>query len=181
MFPSYPFLFFFPIQVLVVLLLKRFLNFRKRLPPYWFSVCFPTHYTHRELFPFKDRVPSHLSSSVVYKFTCSSCKTTYYGKKHHAILLFAAESIEGLIKRVRQSKAFRHPLETMLETLAIAPLAKIFVFQTMWVMKSIYLFTRAYLLLEIVPPSNSRILQYPYAFFNPLRLLVFSLSFAVSM
>ena len=42
--------------------------------------------------------------------------------KHHAILLFAAGTILELIERVRQSKAFRHSLKTVLTALAIAPL-----------------------------------------------------------
>ena len=40
--------------------------------------------------------------------------------KHHVILLIAAESIYGLTKRVRQSKAVCRPLGIMLVALAIA-------------------------------------------------------------
>ncbi len=38
--------------------------------------------THRlsDLFPFKDRLPAALKSSVVYKFQCGGCKSIYYGK-----------------------------------------------------------------------------------------------------
>ena len=47
--------------------------------------------------------------------------------KRPAILLFAAESIWGLIKRGRYSKLLRHPLDTMLVAVAIAQLSNIFV------------------------------------------------------
>ena len=35
---------------------------------------------HCKFFPFKDRTLNHVHSSVGYKYTCSSCNITYYGK-----------------------------------------------------------------------------------------------------
>ena len=32
------------------------------------------------MFRFKDRIPSYLSSGIVYKFTCGRCKSTYIGE-----------------------------------------------------------------------------------------------------
>ena len=34
----------------------------------------------RNLFTFKDRIPSYLSSGIVYKYTCSRCNSTYIGE-----------------------------------------------------------------------------------------------------
>ena len=45
-----------------------------------FQVVFQSAKHIENFFPFKDRVPAHICSSVVYKFTCSSCQATYYGK-----------------------------------------------------------------------------------------------------
>ena len=38
-------------------------------------------------FKFKDSIPSHIRSLVVYKFKCSSCNATYIGKteRHHKV------------------------------------------------------------------------------------------------
>ena len=39
----------------------------------------------RSLFSFKDKIPSYISSGVVYKFTCGSCNASYIGKtKRHS-------------------------------------------------------------------------------------------------
>ena len=45
-----------------------------------FKIVFGANKPIGHLFPFKDRVPSHVCSSVVYKFMCSSCQATFYGK-----------------------------------------------------------------------------------------------------
>ena len=34
----------------------------------------------RNLFAFKDKIPSYISSGIVYKFTCASCKAVYIGE-----------------------------------------------------------------------------------------------------
>ena len=44
-------------------------------------------------FPFKDRVPSHVCSSVVYKFTCSSCQATNYGKTSRHFIVRCREHL----------------------------------------------------------------------------------------
>ena len=40
-----------------------------------------------DFFKFKDSIPSHIRSLVVYKFSCSSCNATYIGKteRHHKV------------------------------------------------------------------------------------------------
>ena len=50
------------------------------------------------LFPLKDRVPSHVCSSVVYKFTCSSCQATYYGKTSRHFIVRCREHLGINIK-----------------------------------------------------------------------------------
>ena len=45
------------------------------------------------LFPFKDRLPSGLRSSIVYKFLCSGCNATYYGQTVRHLHTRAAEHI----------------------------------------------------------------------------------------
>ena len=55
------------------------------------------------LFCFKDKLPKHLLSGVVYKFTCSSCNATYIGKSLRYLKVRASEglSVSHLIgKRV---------------------------------------------------------------------------------
>ena len=38
----------------------------------------------RNIFTLKDKIPTFLSSGIVYEFQCGGCNTTYYWKtKHH--------------------------------------------------------------------------------------------------
>ena len=56
-------------------------------------------------FTFKDKIPSFLSSGIVYKFQCGSCNATYYGKtkchfkvrmcEHLGISALAEKRIKG--------------------------------------------------------------------------------------
>ncbi len=57
----------------IVKLCKQFPQLRCKV------VLKPTHRLS-DLFPFKDRLPASLKSSVVYKFQCGGCKSIYYGK-----------------------------------------------------------------------------------------------------
>ena len=50
------------------------------------------------LFPFKDRVPAQICSSAVYKFLCSSCKATYYGKTSRHFVVRCREHL-GINKK----------------------------------------------------------------------------------
>ena len=43
-------------------------------------VIFKPKFTLRNLFKFKDRIPSDLQSSLVYKYKCNCCNAMYYGK-----------------------------------------------------------------------------------------------------
>ena len=54
------------------------------------------------LFPFKDRVLGHVYSSVVCKFTCSSCQATYYCKTLRHFIVRCREHL-GINKRGNSS------------------------------------------------------------------------------
>ena len=58
-------------------------------------------------FPFKDRAPSHVRSSVVYKFSCSSCKATYYGKTSRHFIVRCREHL-GVNKKGKCIKGLVH-------------------------------------------------------------------------
>ena len=58
--------------------LNKFLG--KIYPHIDFKLVFQSAKRNENCFPFRDRVLSHVRSSVVYKLTCSSRKATYYGK-----------------------------------------------------------------------------------------------------
>ena len=73
----------------------------------------------KDFFPFKDRVSSHLRSSVVYKSTCSSCKATYYGKTSRHFIVCCREHL-WLNKKGKAIKVLHRPLGTILVALAIA-------------------------------------------------------------
>lgn len=58
--------------------------FKNSLPQVKCNVVFKTSVRLSDFFPFKDRVPLLFKSFVVYKYTCSNCNVTYYGKtKRH--------------------------------------------------------------------------------------------------
>ena len=49
-----------------------------------FRIVFKTSTRLRDFFHFKDRIPLHLRSLVVYKYKCRSCSASYLGKtKRH--------------------------------------------------------------------------------------------------
>ena len=52
----------------------------------------------KHLFPFKDRIPANICSSVVYKFTCSSCQATYRGKTSRHFIVRCRETF-GINKK----------------------------------------------------------------------------------
>ena len=61
------------------------------------------------LFRYKDSLKKETCSGIVYKYTCSNCKVTYFGKKYHHSFTRAAEDmgISNLtrkhLKSVKQS------------------------------------------------------------------------------
>ena len=58
--------------------------FRRKFPHCDLRVIFKANVRLRSLFRFKDRLPKFLQSGLVYRFMCSGCNATYYGKtKRH--------------------------------------------------------------------------------------------------
>ena len=56
----------------------------KNKPPYCnLRFAFQTKCKISNFFTFTDIIPSFLRFGVVYKFQCSGCNTTYYGKTRH--------------------------------------------------------------------------------------------------
>ena len=47
----------------------------------------------RNLFAFKDTLPMHLRSNILYKFTCSGCNSTYVGKTNRHYLVRTYEHL----------------------------------------------------------------------------------------
>ena len=45
------------------------------------------------LFGLKDIIPKELQSHLVYKFSCSNCNVTYYGKTEHHLNVRSSEHI----------------------------------------------------------------------------------------
>ena len=80
--PKLPIFLFLPyLGVHNIHLKKRLTKFLGKIYPHVdFKIVFGANKPIGSLFPFKDRVPSHVCSSVANKFTCSSCQATSYGK-----------------------------------------------------------------------------------------------------
>ena len=76
-------LFTFPLPFLGPNLVKLFNQFQPDIKLQFVSTT-PSHIG--SFFKSKDHFPSSLCSNVIYKFTCSSCKATYYGKTNRNLL-----------------------------------------------------------------------------------------------
>ena len=69
------------------------------------------------LFCYKDSLQKKIRSDIVYRYMCSNCKVTYYGKTYHHFFPRAAEhmgisNVTGKrLKRVKQSAVSDHLLE----------------------------------------------------------------------
>ena len=75
--------------------LKRKLqtSFRNSLPQCNIKVILKSTKRLSALFGFKDVIPKELRSHPVYKFSCSSCNTTYYGKTERHLNVRSGEHI----------------------------------------------------------------------------------------
>ena len=69
------------------------------------------------LFRYKDSLKKKIRYDIVYRYTCSNCKVTYYGKTYHHFFTKAAEhmGISNLtgkhLKSVKQSTVSDHLFE----------------------------------------------------------------------
>ena len=93
--PKLPMLLFLPyLGVYIIHLKKRLATFIGKIYPHVdLKIVFRANKPSGRLLPFKDRVPSHVCSSVVYKFTCSSCQATYYGKTSRHFIVRCREHL----------------------------------------------------------------------------------------
>ena len=68
-----------------------------------FKFVFRSARRSKDFFLSKDRVSNHLRSSVVYKFTSSSCKATFYGKISRHFIVRCREHL-GIDKKGKAIK-----------------------------------------------------------------------------
>ena len=81
--------------------------FIKTLPQCSIKVVFQSKNRLAHLFRFKDSIPKELCSHIVYKFLCSNCNITYYGKTERHLNVTSGEhlSLSTLTgKRVNNNK-----------------------------------------------------------------------------
>ena len=67
--------------------------FSKSLPQYNIKDIFQYKNRLSSLFKFKDSVPFYLRFHLIYKFQCSNCNITYYGKTERNLKVRAGEHI----------------------------------------------------------------------------------------
>ena len=93
--PKLPIFLFIPyLGVYSIHLKKRLTRFLVKIYPHVdYRIVFQAHKPIVSLFSFKDRVPSYICSSVVYKFTCSSCHAIYYGETSRHFIVCCTEHL----------------------------------------------------------------------------------------
>ena len=81
------------------------------------KVIFQSPCKLNSLFRYKDSLQKKIRSDIVYRYMCSNCKVTYYGKTYHHFFTRAAEhmgisNLTGkLLKCVKQSAVSDYLLE----------------------------------------------------------------------
>ena len=81
------------------------------------KVVFQSPCKLRSLFRFKDTLDKKIWSDLVYRYTCSNCNVTYYGKTYQHFFTRAAEHMgisnltEKRVKNVKQSAVSDHLLQ----------------------------------------------------------------------
>ena len=81
------------------------------------KVVFQSPCKLRSLFHFKDTLDKKIRSDLVYRYTCSNCNFTYYGKTYRHFFTRAAEHMgisnltEKRVKNVKQSAVSEHLLQ----------------------------------------------------------------------
>ena len=81
----------------------------KSLPQCNIKVIFQSKNRLSSFFKFKDSIPLHLHSHLIYKFQCSNCSITYYGETERHLKVRAFEHISTsplTVKRVNNSKKY---------------------------------------------------------------------------
>ena len=81
------------------------------------KVVFQSPCKLRNLFQFKDTLDKKIRSDLVYRYTCSNCNVTYYGKTYRHFFTRAAEHMgisnltEKRLKSVKESAISDHLLQ----------------------------------------------------------------------
>ena len=86
---------------------KLYNCFNKMLPQCNIKVIFQSKNRLSNLFRFKDSIPKELHSHIVWKFLCSNCNITYYGKTERHLNVRSGEHLSLLTltgKRVNNNK-----------------------------------------------------------------------------
>ena len=94
------------------------------------------------LFPFKDRFPTLMPSSVIYKFQCPGCHALYYGKTSRNLITRCREHL-GVNKAGFKIKVAHLPLETISTNQGTQRRLKTSLFWTEPTMSLIYSFMKA--------------------------------------
>ena len=87
------------------------------LPNCKLKIIFRSKCRLNTLFQFKDLLKKKIHSGIIYRYTCSNCKVTYYGKTFRLFYTRAAEhmgisSLTGKrLKKVKQSAISDHLLQ----------------------------------------------------------------------
>ena len=58
-----------------------------------FHIILVNKFTIQSIFPFKDRLPIHMRSSLVYKYSCSRCESQYVGSTTRTLGARVAEHV----------------------------------------------------------------------------------------
>ena len=89
----------------------------RNLPFCKLNIIFRSKYRLNTLFHFKDSLEKKLRSGIIYRYRCSSCNVTYYGKTFRHFYTRAAENMgisnltEKRLKNVKQSAISDHLLQ----------------------------------------------------------------------
>ena len=89
----------------------------RNLPFCKLNIIFRSKYRLNTLFHFKDSLEKKLRSGIIYRYRCSNCNVTYYGKTFRHFYTSAAEHMgisnltEKRLKNVKQSAISDHLLQ----------------------------------------------------------------------
>ena len=72
---------------------RLYKSIHKKIPQCNIKVIFQSKNRLSSLFKFKESIPLYLRSHFIYKFQCSNCNITYYGKIERHLKVSAAEHI----------------------------------------------------------------------------------------
>ena len=169
--PKLPILLFLPyLGVYSIHLKKRLTKFIGKFYPYVdLKIAFRANKPIGRLFTFKDRVPSHDCSSVVYKFTCSSCQATYYGKTSHHFIVRCREHL-GINREGNSVKGTSAAIKDHIKDTSNGASLDDFALLIKLTMNLSYLYMKVSLFLEIAPRLIFRAPRFPFVYFSPLGL-----------